>query len=96
MGTFGGALEARQIKASGGALRSEAEGEVETENGVLVLKRIHVRLLLSAEPHARQAAARVHGFFAAKCPVYLSLREAIRITTELVFEEAGSLEAAGL
>ena len=36
MGTFGGALEARQIDASNGALTADVSGEVEAEEGVLV------------------------------------------------------------
>jgi hypothetical protein len=40
MGTFGGALEARHIVASGGRLRAEAVGEVEQEEGVLVVLRV--------------------------------------------------------
>jgi hypothetical protein len=37
VGTFGGALEARQIDASNGKLTSDVTGEVETEEGVLVI-----------------------------------------------------------
>ena len=65
---------------------SEAVGEVELEGNVLVIRRIHVKLRLRAEEQHRETAARVHGFFAEKCPVYLSLYKAIAITTELVFE----------
>jgi hypothetical protein len=36
MGTFGGALEARQINASDGKLTADVTGEVESEEGVLV------------------------------------------------------------
>jgi len=61
-------------------------GEVELENNVLVIRRIHVRLLLRADEAHRQTAARVHGIFADKCPVYRSLKAAITMTTELVFE----------
>ena len=61
-------------------------GEIEKEDGVLVIKRIHVRLRLRALEEQRETAERVHGFFADRCPVYLSLRDAIAITTELVFE----------
>jgi len=39
MGTFGGALEARQIDASNGKLTADVTGEVETEEGVLVIRR---------------------------------------------------------
>src|SRR6266403_1312472 len=36
LGTFGGALKARQIDASRGRLTADVTGEVETEEGVLV------------------------------------------------------------
>jgi uncharacterized OsmC-like protein len=85
-GTFGGALEARQISASIDRLVAEAVGEIEKEEGVLVIKRIHVRLRLKANEEHRATAERVHGMYADRCPVYRSLRDAIAITTELVFE----------
>ena len=61
-----------------------ATGEVELEGKVLVLRRIHVRLELRAAAVHREAAERVHGFFAESCPLYRSLKQAIAITTELV------------
>ena len=67
-------------------LVSEAVGEVELEDNVLVIRRIHVVLKLKAAESAREIAYRVHGFFAGKCPVYLTLKPAIDITTELIFE----------
>lgn len=81
-----GALEARQISASVDRLVGEAVGEIEKEEGVLVIKRIHVKLRLKANEAQRETAERVHGMYAARCPVYRSLRAAIAITTELVFE----------
>ena len=51
---------------------------------MLVIRRIHVKLKLKAGEEHRAVAERVHGFFAAKCPVYLTLHKAIAITTELV------------
>jgi hypothetical protein len=57
---------------------------VEVEGKVLVLRRIHVRLELSAAAEHRETAERVHGFFAESCPLYRSLKPAIAITTELV------------
>ena len=61
-------------------------GEIENEEGVLVIRRIHVKLRLKAAEEHRETAVRVHGFYAEKCPVYRSLYKAIDITTELVFE----------
>jgi len=67
-------------------LTAEATGEVETEDGVLIIRRIHVVLRLKAAPKHREAAERVHGIFADSCPVYRTLNPAIKITTELAFE----------
>ena len=65
---------------------SEAVGEVELEDNVLVIRRIHVVLKLCAQESHRETAGRDHGFFADRCPVYRTLKPAIAITTELVFE----------
>ena len=66
---------------------SETVGEVELEDNVLVIRRIHVVLKLKAEQSQREAASRVHGFFADRCPIYRTLKPAIAITTELIFED---------
>ncbi len=89
MGTFGGALEARQIDASGGRLTADVTGEVETEDGVMVIRRIHVALRLAAPEEARRTVARVHEIYAMRCPLYRTLHTAITLTSsfELVKEE---------
>ena len=85
-GTFGGALEARDVRADGDRLTGEAVGEVElTEDNVLVIRRIHVRMSLRAPADQQATAERVHAMFAKFCPVYRSLHQAVAITTELVF-----------
>ena len=61
----------------------DVRGEVETDDGVLVLRRIHVRYRLRAPAGRREAIERVHRFHARHCPVYRSLIAAIEITTEL-------------
>jgi uncharacterized OsmC-like protein len=66
---------------------AETVGEVELEGKVLVIRRIHVRMRLKAAADHRQTAERVHGIFADACPLYRTLKGAIGITTELVFEE---------
>lgn len=48
-----------------------------------MLRRIHLRLELRAAAEHRDAAERVHGFYADSCPLYRSLRAAIGITSEL-------------
>ncbi len=92
MGTFGGALEARQIDASGGRLVAEVTGEVEKEEGVLVVRRIHVLMKLAAPESSREIVERVHGMYAMRCPLYRTLHNAIQLTSsfELVAQAASS------
>jgi uncharacterized OsmC-like protein len=62
-----------------------AHGDVEVEEGVLVLRRIHVVLTLrGVAPDKVEAAQRAHDVFTMKCPVYRSLHRSIDITTELI------------
>jgi uncharacterized OsmC-like protein len=81
LGTFGGALEARQIDASEGKLSAEVTGEVEEEDGVLVIRRIHVAMRLIAPEQTRDKVDRVHAIYAMKCPLYRTLHSAIRLTS---------------
>ena len=81
LGTFGGALEARQINASNGRLTAEVTGEVETEDGVLVIRRIHVAMRLSAPEDVRTTVERVHGMYAMRCPLYRTLHAAIQLSS---------------
>ncbi|MFI5176315.1 MAG: OsmC family protein [Terriglobia bacterium] len=81
MGTFAGALEARQIDASNGRLIAEVTGEVEKEEGVLVIRRIHVAMRLVAPEEARETVERVHGLYAMRCPMYRTLYKAIQLTS---------------
>jgi uncharacterized OsmC-like protein len=81
VGTFGGALEARKIDASDGKLTADVRGEIENEDGVLVIRRIHVAFNLRAPENTRETVDRVHGFFANKCPIFRSLHTAIEITS---------------
>ena len=83
LGTFGGALEARQIDAGGGRLTADVTGEVETEEGVLVIRRIHVAMRLSAPEDARTTVDRVHGVYAMRCPLYRTLHEAIALSSSV-------------
>ena len=81
MGTFGGALDARQIDASNGKLTADVVGEVETEDGVLVIRRIHVNMQLVAPAESRETVDRVHGIYAMNCPLYRTLHKAIQLTS---------------
>ena len=81
LGTFGGALEARQIDASDGKLAGEVTGEVEEEDGVLVIRRVHVSMLLRAREELREKVERVHAVYAMRCPLYRTLHNAIQLTS---------------
>jgi organic hydroperoxide reductase OsmC/OhrA len=83
LGTLGVALAARRIDASGDRLTASAVGEVESEDGVLVIKRISVRYRLAVAEQDREAAERVHGLHATHCAVARSIAAAIAVTTDL-------------
>jgi len=88
LGTFGGALEARQIDASDGKLRADVTGEVEAEEGVLVIRRIHVSMHLLAPEKAREKVERVHALYPMHCPLYRTLHKAIRLTSSVELVQA--------
>ena len=83
MGTFGGALEARQIDASDGKLTADVTGEVETEDGVLVIRRIHLVMHLVAPEQARETIERVHKLYPMHCPLYRTLHKSIELTSSV-------------
>ena len=85
LGTFAGALAARKIEVEGGRMTCEVRGEIEVEDGVMVIRRVHVTHTLRADdPEAvRETVERVHGIYAQKCPVYRSLIPAIAITSSV-------------
>lgn len=61
-----------------------AHGDVEADEGVLVLRRIHVVFTLAgAAADKIDSAIRAHEVFKMKCPVYRSVYRAIDVTTEL-------------
>src|ERR1700739_106075 len=89
MGTFGGALEARQVDASNGKLTADVTGEVETEDGVLVVRRIHVEMHLVTSQGHRQIVERVHQSYAMSCPLYRTLHHAIQLTSSVEIVSSG-------
>jgi len=79
------------MDASDGRLTADVRGEVETsEDGVLIIKRIHVHHLLSAAEDKRATIERVHGVYAEKCPVYRSVRAAIDVTSSFALVPAAT------
>jgi len=91
LGTFGGALEARHIDAGNRRLTADVIGEVETEEGVLVIRRIQVKMRLEAAAGMRDTVDRVHGMYAMRCPLYRTLHNMIALSSsvELIEPSAG-------
>ncbi len=58
-------------------------GDVESDENVLLLRRVHVVYELLIESEQTETAKRVHDFHARYCPVARSLAGAIECTTEL-------------
>lgn len=85
-GTLNRALQVRKIATDAGRLRIEAIGDIEVEDGVLVIRRIKMLVQLRAAASLREAADRAIAVYATQCPVYRSLYKAIDITTEFEFE----------
>ena len=90
MGTLNRALQVRKIATDGDRLQAEAIGEVEAEDGALVIRRIRMLVKLRADESQREAAERTIEVYASHCPVYRSLQKAIEITTELEFQAASA------
>lgn len=83
-GTLGTALTARGIASDGDHLSADAEGEVEVDDGVLVMKRVRVRYRLAGVGDDKHdAAERAHRVHARACGLARTLSAGIDITTQL-------------
>ena len=60
-------------------------GEIEKDEGVLVVRRIHVtyHLRIDSDPAVRERAERAHELHADRCPMARSVCDSIAITTSL-------------
>jgi len=74
------------VKTGKGALASDVRGEVETEEGVLVIRRIFVHHRLAVPEDARSTIEEVHRAYPMHCPLYRTLHRCIefKISYELV------------
>ena len=62
---------------------ADTVGEVETEDKVLVVKRIKQTFHLAADEKDRETIERVVDIYADSCPVARSIKDSIEITSEL-------------
>jgi uncharacterized OsmC-like protein len=89
LGTFRGALAARQVSFDADSFYADVAGEIETENKVLVCKRIVITLHLSADEKDRETIERVLEVYEDGCPVARSIKNSIEITSELDLATSG-------
>jgi uncharacterized OsmC-like protein len=62
----------------------EVRGEVEkAEDGVLIIKHIHIGHKLTVSDQERPTAERVHVIYADRCLSYRSVKEVVTVTTSL-------------
>jgi len=54
---------------------------VETEDNVLVIRRVHVAMRLVAAPELKEKIERVHEMYAMNCPLYRTLHHTIQLTS---------------
>ena len=67
-------------------MSADVRGEVGKDDGVLVIRRIHVTYRLKSGEENRETVERVHGMHNDSCPVYRTLKSAIAITTDFELE----------
>jgi len=69
------------VKTGRGALVSDVRGEVESDNGVLVIRRIRVHHRVGVPTDVEQVVREVHAKYPMQCPLYRTLHGCIEITT---------------
>jgi uncharacterized OsmC-like protein len=62
-------------------------GEIEKEEGVMVVRRIYVTYHLRIAPDKRDVAQRVMGFHAENCPLARTIGDCVEILTSLQMED---------
>jgi len=67
--------------------QKKATGEIELDEKILVVKRIHVKYTLKLDPEKHEAAERAHELHARYCPVARTIKDCVDITTSLEMEE---------
>lgn len=66
---------------------SHTVAEIETHDGVLVVRCIHVTYQLGLEPQQHAAVERAHVVHHDGCPAYRTIKNCVAITTSLEMED---------
>lgn len=87
LGTLNAALEVRQVKLEGGALRTRVEGVNEVREGLPVLTAVKVHYRLRIPAAARESVDRALARHLEKCPTAVSLKGAVEVSWTAEIEE---------
>ena len=87
LGTLVGALEARQVKLEGDAIRAEVEGVNELRDGLVVLTEVRLRYFLRVPRAARETVDRALARHQSKCPTAAWMAPVVRVSWSAEIEE---------
>ena len=87
LGTLNGALEVRQVKLEGDAIRTRVEGLNEVREGVPVLTAIRVHYALRIPAGTRESVDRALARHLERCPTAASLKGAVEVSWTAEIEE---------
>ena len=87
LGTLNGALEVRQVRLEGDAIRAEVEGVNEVRDGLPVLTAIRIRYRLRIPAGTRETVERALARHQDKCPTAASLKACVAVTWTAEIEE---------
>ena len=88
LGTLNGALEVRQVKLEGDAIRCEAEGDNAVRGGLPVLTAVRVHYRLRIPAGTRETVERALAKHQDKCPTAASLQGSVAVSWTADIEEA--------
>jgi organic hydroperoxide reductase OsmC/OhrA len=87
LGTLNGALEVRQVKLEGDAIRATVEGVNEVRDGLVVLTEVRVRYFLRIPKSAREVVDRALARHQDRCPTAAWMKPVVRVSWSAEIEE---------
>jgi len=87
LGTLNGALEVRQVRLEGDAIRAEVEGVNEVRDGLVVLTEVRVRYFLRIPKSAREVVDRALARHQDRCPTAAWMKPVVRVSWSAEIEE---------
>lgn len=90
LGTLNGALEVRQVKLEGDAIRCSAEGVNTVRGGLPVLSEVRVHYHLRIPAGTRETVDRALAKHQDKCPTAASFQGAITVSWTAEIEEVSA------